>query len=237
MARILLVDDEPNIRHTLGYSLRQEGYEVVTADDGEQGLAAMERSRPDLVILDVMLPRVDGFEVARRVRRSSDVPILMLTARDAELDKVVGLEIGADDYMAKPFSTRELVARARALLRRAAARHEEPEPGGVIEISGLVVDSARRRVLRDDAEVDLKPKEFDLLTFLASHPGQVFTRERLLEAVWGFDFAGGRRTVDTHVKQLRSRLGDDPERARWIETVRGVGYRFRENPRTPPVTW
>jgi len=225
--RLLVIDDEANLRHTLGYALRQEGYEVLTADDGESGIAAFRASKPDLVILDVMLPRVDGLEVCRRLRKETDVPIIMLTARDSELDKIVGLEVGADDYLAKPFSVRELVARVRAALRR-AARAPEPPAAEALELNGLRVDVPRRRVTADGVEVPLKPKEFDLLAFLVEHPGRVFAREQILAKVWGFDYAGDSRTVDTHVKTLREKLGDRAERPRWIETVRGVGYRLRE---------
>lgn len=227
MTRLLLIDDEANLRHTLSYALQQEGYEVLTAQDGEEGLQLFRSAAPDLVILDVMMPRQDGFEVCRRLRKESDVPIVMLTARDTELDKIVGLEIGADDYLAKPFSMRELIARVRALLRR-TGRRSETTASGVAESGGLVVDPARRRVARDGIEVSLKPKEFDLLAFLIGHAGQVFTREQILAAVWGFDYAGDSRTVDTHVKTLRERLQDDAARPRWIETIRGVGYRFKE---------
>jgi DNA-binding response OmpR family regulator len=227
MTRLLVIDDEANLRHTVSYALRQEGYEVLTAADGEEGLELFRRSAPDLVILDVMLPRQDGFEVCRRLRKESDVPVVMLTARDTELDKIVGLEIGADDYLAKPFSVRELIARVRALLRR-SARRPEPAGSGVLEREGLRVDQPRHRVTRDGAEVSLKPKEFDLLAFLMERAGQVFSREQILAVVWGYEYAGDSRTVDTHVKTLRERLGDDAARPRWIETVRGVGYRFRE---------
>ncbi len=229
MPRILVVDDHADLRHTLGYTLRQEGYEVVTADDGEQALDAVPRSHPDLVILDVMLPKIDGFEVARRIRRDGDVPILMLTARDSELDKVVGLEIGSDDYLTKPFLMRELIARVRALLRRSGRRQAAaPATEGVFEVGGLVVDTIRHRAHLDGREIGLKPKEFELLAFLVAHPGQAFSRSKILESVWGFDFGGDERTVDTHVKSLRAQLRDDVAKPRWIETVRGVGYRFRE---------
>jgi DNA-binding response OmpR family regulator len=227
MSRVLVVDDEANLRHTLSYALRQEGFEVLTAENGEDGLQAFRTTKPELVILDVMLPRLDGFEVCRRIRRESDVPILMLTARDTELDKVVGLEIGADDYLAKPFSMRELVARVRAMLRR-ARRVNEPEATEVVEIGGLQIDVPKHRVLADGIDISLKPREFDLLAFLMTHPGQVFNRDQILARVWGFDYAGDSRTVDTHVKTLRERLGDDADRPRWLETVRGVGYRFKE---------
>jgi DNA-binding response OmpR family regulator len=227
MARVLVIDDEPNLRHTVAYALKQEGYEVVTASDGEEGLTLFASASPELVILDVMLPKMDGFEVCRRIRRGSSVPVLMLTARDTELDKVVGLEIGADDYLVKPFSMRELVARVRAMLRR-AARPTDPSAATDIERDGLRIDVAKHRVLRDDHEVTLRPKEFDLLLVLAGQPGRVFSREQLLGAVWGVDHAGDTRTVDTHVKNLREQLGDSADAPRWIETVRGVGYRFRE---------
>ena len=226
MPRIVLVDDDPNLRHTLGYALRQEGFEVFAAEDGERGLEAFHQSRPDVVLLDVMLPNLDGFEVCRRIRKESDVPILMLTARDTELDKVVGLELGADDYLAKPFSTRELVARVRALLRR--TRQPVAIAGERLESAGLLLDAVRHRVTLEGREIALKPKEFDLLAFFMAHPGQVFGREQLLASVWGYDFAGDSRTVDTHVKTLREKLDDDAEHPLWIDTVRGVGYRFRE---------
>ena len=227
MRRILVVDDEVNLRHTLAYALRHEGYEVVVAEDGEAALESFRATSPELVILDLMLPKLDGFEVCRRIRRQSDVPILMLTARDTELDKVVGLEIGADDYIAKPFSMRELIARVRAMLRR-AARVAEPPAAEVIEIEGLRLDVPRRRVTADGHEIALTAREFDLLAYLAGRPGQVLSREQIVAGVWGVDYAGDPRTVDTHVKTLRERLGDDADRPRWLETVRGVGYRLRE---------
>lgn len=228
MTRVLLVDDEENLRHALGYALRQEGYDVITAEDGRRALAQFRAARPDVVILDVMLPGIDGLEVCRRIRRESDVPILLLTARDSEVDRIVGLEIGADDHIGKPFSTRELVARIRALLRRARRAAQVDEPAQ-LRASGLVVDTPKRRVLRDDAEVRLTAKEFDLLVFLMSRPGVVATREQLLAGVWGQDWAGDMRTVDTHVRTLRQALGESADRPRWIETVRGVGYRFRDH--------
>ena len=232
MTRLLVVDDDVNLRHALGYAFRQEGFEVVTADDGDAALVSFRQTHPDLVILDVMLPGRDGFEVARVLRRESDVPVIMLTARDSELDKVVGLEIGADDYLAKPFSTRELIARVRAMLRR-SRRAEPAQADARVEVAGLVLDGARHRVSLDGREIELKPKEFDLLAFFMAHTGQVFGREQLLASVWGYDFAGDSRTVDTHVKTLREKLGDSAERPLWVETVRGVGYRFREKPASP----
>ncbi|HLI29199.1 MAG TPA: response regulator transcription factor [Chloroflexota bacterium] len=229
MARILIVDDEPNLRHAVGYNLRREGFEVLEAADGETALECARAQRPSLIILDLMLPGMDGLDVCRRLRERSNVPILMLTARDSEVDRVVGLELGADDYLAKPFSMRELVARVKAILRRAelarAAGDTEPD---TIEAPGLVIQLRRRRVLVEGVEVTLKPREFDLLAFLARSPGQVFTRSQLLTRVWGYDYAGDTRTVDVHIRSLRTKLGDRVETPRWIETVWGVGYRFRE---------
>jgi len=227
VSRILVIDDEPNLRHTVSYALTQEGYEAVSAGDGEEGLRLFASATPDLVILDVMLPKLDGFEVCRRIRKASRIPVLMLTARDTELDKVVGLEIGADDYLVKPFSMRELIARVRAMLRRSTSVPEPTAPAQ-IERDGLRIDTTRHRVTRDGQEVPLRPKEFDLLVTLARSPGQVFSREQLLNSVWGLDHVGDSRTVDTHVKNLREQLGEDADAPRWIETLRGVGYRFRE---------
>jgi DNA-binding response OmpR family regulator len=230
MPRILIVDDEPNLRHTVGYNLRREGYEVVQAADGEAALGAAQSQPPDLVVLDLMLPGIDGLEVCRRLRQRSAVPILMLTARDTEIDRVVGLEVGADDYLAKPFSMRELLARVKAILRRAELDRavQQPAAPDPITTDGLTVHLGRRRVEVDGAPVTLKPREFDLLAFLARHPGQVFSRAQLLINVWGYDFAGDTRTVDVHVRSLRTKLGDRAEDSRWIETVWGVGYRLRE---------
>jgi len=227
MPSILIVDDEPNLRHSLSYALRQEGYEVAAAEDGERALELFRTAKPDLVVLDVMLPKMDGLAVCRAIRRESDVPVIMLTARGTELDTIVGLEVGADDYLAKPFSTRELIARIRAALRRAAGPRRASGSQD-IDAAGLRIDVGRHQVVVDGRTVELKPREFQLLRFLASHPGQVFARNQLLASVWGLDYAGDSRTVDTHVKTLRERLGDAPEEPRWIETVRGVGYRFRE---------
>ena len=226
MTRVLLVDDEANLRHALTYALRQEGYDVAAAADGEEGMRLFHQALPEAVILDVMLPGIDGYEVCRRIRRESDVPVIMLTARDQEIDRIVALEIGADDHIGKPFSTRELVARIRALLRR-AARPGAVATETVLEASGLRVDPARRRVEREGAEVALKPREFDLLVHLMANRGVVLSRDRIMTAVWG-DQGTDSRTVDTHVKRLRVALGDAAASPRWIETVRGVGYRFRE---------
>ncbi len=231
MAKILIVDDEPNLRHTVGYNLLREGHEVLEAADGEAALAVASERTPDLVILDVMLPGIDGFEVCRRLReRRGSVPILMLTARDAEVDRVVGPEIGADDYLVKPFSMRELLARVKAVLRRTEldrlASNEAVEDS--IEANGLTIFFSRRRVLVAGNEIVLKPREFDLLAFLARRPGQVFTRDQLLSKIWGYDYSGDTRTVDVHVRTLRDKLSESADAPRWVETVWGVGYRFRE---------
>ena len=228
-ATILLVDDEDAVQKLLTYPLEHEGFRVLHARDGEEALRRFGAEHVDLVVLDLMLPKLDGLEVCRRIRRQSDVPILMLTARDSELDRVVGLEIGADDYLVKPFSMRELVARVRAMLRR-ASRVAEPPSMEVLDLPGLRLDVPKRRVTADGRDVTLTAKEFDLLAYLAGRPGQVLTRDQIVAGVWGVDFSGDPRTVDTHVKTLRERLGDDADHPRWLETVRGVGYRMRERP-------
>ncbi len=227
MARtILVVDDEPTVRETLAENLQREGYRVVTASDGREALARFRSERPDLVILDVMLPELSGVEVCRIIRAESAVPILMLTAKDAEIDTVVGLEVGADDYVTKPFSLRELLARVRALLRRLEQQAVEAPPA-VIDLGSVQVDLAGHRLLRDGHAVAIKPKAFDLLAFLVRHPGQVFTRDQLLEHVWGYDYAGETRTVDVHMHWLRSDIEADTGHPTFLQTVRGVGYVFR----------
>jgi DNA-binding response OmpR family regulator len=228
MATILLVDDEPTLVATLDYNLRRDGHEVIIARDGQAALDHAARSQLDLVVLDVMLPKVDGFEVCRAIRKTSTVPILMLTARDSEVDKVVGLEIGADDYMTKPFSMRELLARVKAMLRRNAMRPEDavPTARGVINLPDVEVDLNARVVRREGKAVHLKPRAFDLLAFLAQNRGRVFTRDQLLEHVWGYDFSGDTRTVDVHVRWLREKIEANPSSPRVLETVRGVGYRL-----------
>ncbi|MHB1006143.1 MAG: response regulator transcription factor [Chloroflexota bacterium] len=231
MAKVLVVDDEPNLLHSVAYSLQRDGYVVVTAADGEEALAKARREAPDVVVLDVMLPKMDGFEVCRRLRAESIVPILMLTAKDSEVDRVVGLEIGADDYLTKPFSMRELIARVKAMLRRAGMVQTQASTSDLLKGDGLEVDPQRRRVTHDDVEVALKPMEFELLAFLMANPGRVYSRDELLERVWGYQYPGITRTVDAHVRSLREKLGDDADEPRWIETVRGVGYRFREGRR------
>ena len=227
-ATILLVDDEESLQKLLTFPLEREGFRVIPAHDGEEALDRFARERVDLVVLDVMLPKLDGLEVCRRLRATSSVPILMLTARDDELVKVLGLELGADDYMTKPFSVREFRSRVRALLRRAAAPRHEPGADEVIEADGLRIDSARRRVLLRGDEVTLTYVEFEILRAMAERPGRVFTRQALLERLWGDSDYRDPRTIDVHVRHLREKLEADPRRPEYIFTVRGVGYRFRD---------
>ena len=221
--KVLVVDDEAHIVELARLYLSREGYEVEGVGDGAQALARFSQVKPDLVILDIMLPGADGLSICKEIRKQSQVPIIMLTARDEVTDKVVGLEVGADDYMTKPFHPQELVVRAKALLRRARLEPDQPK---LIRAGKLEVDLERHEVRQGDARVQLRPKEFDLLALLARHPGRVFQRSELLDLVWGYDFPGYTRTVDVHVQQLREKLAvakiSDPS----IQTVWGVGYRL-----------
>jgi DNA-binding response OmpR family regulator len=219
---VLVVDDEPTLVATLRYNLEREGYRVVTAADGEKALTIARAEHPDLLVLDLMLPVIDGLEVCRILRREMSMPIIMLTARTEEVDKVVGLEIGADDYVTKPFSTRELLARIRAHLRRTATPVDEE----VITSDDLRLDLKRREVTRDGTALELKPKEMELLIYLMRNRGRAFTREQLLREVWGYDFFGDSRTVDVHVSWLRQKIEPEPSKPVRLLTVRGVGYRF-----------
>src|SRR3954453_7928651 len=225
--RILVVEDETTLRETLADALEAEGFQVVQAADGRDALTRFRADHPDLVLLDLMLPELSGIEVCRIIRAESGVPIVMLTAKDSELDKVVGLELGADDYVTKPFSLRELTARIRALFRRSEQVVAVDGPPAVVDLGPVQADLGGRRLLRDGVVVPIKPKAFELLAFLIRHPGQVFTRDQLLERVWGYDYAGETRTVDVHVHWLRSQVEEDPATPRFIHTVRGVGYVFR----------
>ena len=232
MARtILVVDDETTLRETLVEALEMEGYRAVAAADGRAALETFRAERPDLVLLDLMLPELSGVEVCRILRAESAVPIIMLTAKDSEVDKVVGLELGADDYVTKPFSLRELTARIRAIFRRAdqaaAAAVASPDGPMAVHVGRVEVDLAGHRLLRDGESVPVKPKAFELLSFLIRHQGQVFTRDQLLERVWGYDYAGESRTVDVHVHWLRGELEEDPATPVFLQTVRGVGYVLR----------
>jgi len=223
---ILLVDDEDSIQKLLTYPLERDGFKVVHARDGEEALARFAEEDVDLVVLDLMLPKLDGLEVCKRLRAASSVPIIMLTARDDELDKVLGLELGADDYITKPFSIREFRSRVRALLRRAAIPGDGRAEEETIERDGLKIDVARRDVDVSGRAVQLTYVEFELLRTLASSPGVVFSRQRLLEALWGGSDYREPRTIDVHVRHLREKLEPDPSEPRYLQTVRGAGYRF-----------
>jgi two-component system, OmpR family, response regulator len=227
-ATILLVDDEESVQKLLTYPLERDGYRVVQARDGDEALSRFDAEDVDLVVLDVMIPKVDGLEVCKRLRARSAVPIVMLTARDDELDKVLGLELGADDYITKPFSIREFRSRIRALLRRASAPRYEPRENAVIEAEGLRIDPARRSVEVGGASVQLTYVEFELLRTLAARPGRVFSRQALLSVLWGGSEYREPRTIDVHIRHLREKLEPDPAEPHYILTVRGVGYRFRE---------
>jgi DNA-binding response OmpR family regulator len=232
--KILVVEDEIALQETLAYNLKRQGYEVHASGDGNSALEEARTFKPDLVLLDVMLPGIDGFEVCRVLRQEMTTPVLMLTARDDEIDRVVGLEVGADDYMTKPFSMRELMARVKAMLRRVRLVREEvqseagaaPTPSQTLTFSGLVLDLTRREVRLNEQTLVLKPKEFELLIFLAQHRGQVLSREFILERVWGWNFIGDSRTVDVHIRWLREKIEANPSSPIRLITVRGAGYRF-----------
>src|SRR5438876_1428628 len=225
---VLVVDDEPNIVEVVSAYLKRELFRVLTASDGEEALQKVNEHAPDLIVLDVMLPRLDGLEVCRRVRAMSNTPIIMLTARGEETDKLVGLGIGADDYLTKPFSPRELVARIKAVLRRSSTATPEPGSDSALRFPGLKINPKTRTVEKDSGPVDLTAKEFDLLFFLASHPLEVFTRTQLLDQVWDYSYYGDTSTVTVHVRRLREKIEPDPMRPRYIKTVWGVGYKFEK---------
>ncbi len=235
--KILIVEDEATLVETLEYNFTRQGYEAVTARNGATALDVARRERPDLIVLDVMLPGLDGFEVCRILRQEMNVPILMLTARDDEIDKIVGLEVGADDYLTKPFSMRELIARVKAHLRRVRLIREEmetddetlrevPSNGRKLHFGNLLIDPERHEVLLGGEVLHLKPKEYELLLFLAENRRIVIGRDLILERVWGWDYSGGSRTVDVHVRWLREKIERDPAEPHRIVTVRGIGYRF-----------
>lgn len=227
--RILLVDDEQSVQELLSFPLRKDGYEVVQAGDGKEALELFRESRFDLVVLDVMMPRMDGLECCRRLRSKSSVPIIMLTARSEEVDKIVGLELGADDYITKPFSVREFRSRVKALLRRSAmARDETEEEGGVVEHGELRIDPLKRSVTVGGEPVELTFVEFEMLLAMASSPGRVWSRDQLLGQVWGSSDYRDPRTVDVHVRHLREKIETEPGSPEYLLTVRGVGYRFRD---------
>jgi DNA-binding response OmpR family regulator len=233
--KILVVEDEPSLQETLVYNLEKQGYSVEAAGDGRVAIEAARRMTPDMIILDIMLPELDGFEVCKILRKEMTVPILMLTARDDEIDRVVGLEVGADDYLTKPFSMRELMARVKAQLRRTGMLRDEmaklktPEaalPQEVLAFNDLKINLTRREVLLNNQVLALKPQEYDLLLFFAQHKGQMLSREFILERVWGWDYIGDSRTVDVHVRWLRQKIEKDAAEPTRIVTVRGGGYRF-----------
>ncbi len=224
MPKVLVVDDEESLLEAVRYALSREGFDVVVARDGGEAIRRWEGERPELVVLDLMLPGLGGIDVCRRIRATSQVPILMLTAKDGEVDRVVGLEMGADDYVTKPFSLRELVARVRALLRRAGAG--EPGEARAFEAAGIRLDTERHEVTVRGELVNLPLKEFELLEVLLENRGRVLTRQTLIDRVWGFDYVGDTKTLDVHVKRLRARLEEDRHEPKLIVTVRGVGYRF-----------
>jgi DNA-binding response OmpR family regulator len=230
--KILIVEDEPVLQETLAYNLTRQGYLVESVGDGQLAVDTARRYRPDLILLDIMLPGIDGFEVCRLVRQEMNVPILMLTARDDEIDRVIGLEIGADDYITKPFSMRELMARVKAHLRRMRMLRQETETLAespakeIVRFDNLVLDLSRREVSCNDKVLTLKPKEYDLLLYFARHRGQALSREKILEDVWGWNYTGGSRTVDVHVRWLRAKIELDATQPKRIVTVRGAGYRF-----------
>jgi len=225
--KILIVEDDRNLLDTLKYNLRKEGYEVISAVDGAEALDVARRQKPDLIILDIMLPKLSGFEVCRILRKEMIVPILMLTAKTEETDKIVGLEIGADDYMTKPFSLRELLARVRAMLRRTKMIEMQPGPREAsLKVGDIEVDMARHKASKGTTMLELTPKEFDLLAFLAKNKGFVFSREQLLDKVWGYDYAGDTRTVDVHIRWLRQKIESDPNNPKHLLTIRGTGYKL-----------
>ena len=224
---ILIIEDDRNLIDVLSYNLTREGYRVVSAIDGVQGLEMARKNKPDLIILDIMLPKMSGLEVCRILRKETMVPILMLTAKSEEIDKIIGLEIGADDYLTKPFSMRELIARIWAMLRRAEmvmAKSAGEET--VLRVGDLEIDPARRRAAIGESVLNLTPKEFDLLAFLAKNRGLVFSREQLLDKVWGYDYPGDTRTIDVHIRWLREKIETDPGKPKRLITVRGIGYKL-----------
>ncbi|MBP7686362.1 MAG: response regulator transcription factor [Thermoflexales bacterium] len=230
MSKVLIVDDEPPIIDVLAYNLKQNGHTVVIARDGEQAVTLAKREQPDLIILDLMLPKIDGLEVYRIVRRDSDVPVIMLTARDSEIDRVVGLELGADDYVVKPFSVRELMVRAKNVLRRSTPRPIESAAPDRLHIDALTLDIARHEARWHDALLELTALEFAMLHTLARHVDQVLSREQLLELVWGYDYHDDLRVVDAVIKRLRAKLRDAAPDVEVIVTVRGVGYKLTSQP-------
>ena len=224
MTKILLIEDEDSIRESVAFLLEKEGFIVVQENDGLRGVETFEKENSDLILLDLMLPGLDGLEVCKRIRKSSNVPIIMLTAKDTELDKVLGLELGADDYITKPFSSRELTARVKAILRRVK---ESFEANDVVETKTVVVDPLKHKVFVRGEEIKLPLKEFDLLLYLSQNPGRVLTREQIIDRIWGHDYFGDTKTLDVHIKRIRSKIEKNPNNPEIIQTIRGLGYKFQ----------
>ena len=227
-SKVLIVEDDKTLLSVLEYNLAKESYNVVSATDGVEALEIARKEKPDLIILDIMLPKMSGFEVCRILRKEMTAPILMLTAKDDEIDKIAGLDLGADDYMTKPFSMRELLARARAMLRRAEMQVPKLAAENQLKFGDIEVDIRRHSVTKGGNILSLTPKEFDLLTFLASNKGLVFSRDQLLENIWGYDYFGNTRTVDVHIRWLREKIENNPNKPKRLVTVRGVGYKLEE---------
>jgi DNA-binding response OmpR family regulator len=227
-SKVLIVEDDKTLLSVLEYNLAKEGYNVVSATDGVQALEIAQIEKPDLIILDIMLPKMSGFEVCRILRKEMTTPILILTAKDDEIDKIAGLDLGADDYMTKPFSMRELLARARAMLRRAEMQVPKLAAENQLKFGDIEVDIRRHSATKGGRILSLTPKEFDLLTFLASNRGLVFSRDQLLENIWGYDYFGNTRTVDVHIRWLREKIENNPNKPKRLVTVRGVGYKLEE---------
>ncbi|ATW23867.1 response regulator transcription factor [Candidatus Formimonas warabiya] len=227
MQKILIVDDEENIVSLIEYNLKNAGFQTIAAYDGRKAVTMAREQRPDLIVLDVMLPGMDGFDVVRELRKESNVPVLMLTARAEEFDRVLALELGADDYLIKPFSTRELVARVKAILRRVTSEPREEEKA-VIKAGPITVDVERHEVHVDEKEIQLTAKEYELLKLLVTNRGRVFSREKLLEQLWDYDYFGDTRTIDVHMRHLREKIEQDSANPRYLKTIRGVGYKFEE---------
>jgi len=230
--QVLIIEDDPDIAQLITMHVREAGYEAIHVENGEDGLDTFRQSPPDLLVLDLMLPGIDGLEVCKQIRKQNErVPVLMLTAKSTELDRVLGLELGADDYLTKPFSVVELMARIKALFRRVealSARAPEADAPPVLTFSGLSIDTLRHKVTSAKGEIDLTAREFDLLLYLASAPGRVFSRAQLLDAVWGYDHDGYEHTVNTHINRLRIKIEVDPAKPEYVQTVWGVGYKFRD---------
>ena len=225
MTKILLIEDEDSIRESVSYLLQKEGFEVIEENDGLKGVEKFEKESADLLLLDLMLPGLDGLEICKRIRKTSQVPIIMLTAKDTELDKVLGLELGADDYITKPFSSRELIARVKAILRRFSEPVENPE---VVETKEIKIDPIKHKVFVRGEEIKLPLKEFDLLHYLSQNPGRVLTREQIIDRIWGHDYFGDTKTLDVHIKRIRSKIEKNPNEPKIIETIRGLGYKFEQ---------